>query len=594
MTINAWATDQGSMFALPMERAIPEFPYSQEYVLQWDIATQQLTYKPSVGQNPAGGIYDPNVDYPSGTIGDFLTLLGSTESVLTGAGMIGFLQNGAGAIGRTVQSKLSDVVNVLDFGADPTGATDSTLALQRAINSLPAKGGTVTVPGGTYLLSSPLTLGNGNGGAGFSTKNGIKLIGEGGGFANTPSTEFQYVGPSVVDFLIKVQGRISDCKVQGIFLGLNGNIGGIYARAFSGCVFSDLKIVNPRTNTSGFQIMGGTAPTGNYNLFNSYDRIFMGLFSPDSAGLYMDGDYASTNDSWISQFELIRVETVAGAINASCARFRFVDSCTFTRCHFESSAEPTSAGAVFDASSNPGGGNDFPVGLAFYDCSIKNTVVIETPTQKIGINYFYGAGVYDNEVVPSHPRLLGYSALGTVFGPAAGFTHKKTVDQTVTNTTAATVVYTYALAAYFLGGASSYIPATGMLRVKHLGTYVNASGANANLTLTVNLGAGVLLTVPFVAIPTGATSRSVQLSFTLSLLNLSASTEIGDVTAILGAVASGAGTLAPAATVLVGANAAPGLAIDTTVANNLTLSVQHSVASGSIAYLHKNTLLEYF
>lgn len=60
------------------------------------------------------------------------------------------------------------VVNILDArfagGADPTGATDSSPAIQAAINALPATGGIVYCPGGagtSYSLHSTLTIGNG-------------------------------------------------------------------------------------------------------------------------------------------------------------------------------------------------------------------------------------------------------------------------------------------------------------------------------------------------------------------------------------------------------------------------------------------------
>jgi hypothetical protein len=57
-------------------------------------------------------------------------------------------------------------VNVLDFGADPTGATDSLAAFQAAIASFPttldttfySQGGTVLVPPGEYFLSASLEI----------------------------------------------------------------------------------------------------------------------------------------------------------------------------------------------------------------------------------------------------------------------------------------------------------------------------------------------------------------------------------------------------------------------------------------------------
>jgi hypothetical protein len=61
---------------------------------------------------------------------------------------VAFVQSGAGAVTRTVQSKLRDVVNVRDFGAVSNGS-DETAKVQLAINSLPANGGDITIPAGT-------------------------------------------------------------------------------------------------------------------------------------------------------------------------------------------------------------------------------------------------------------------------------------------------------------------------------------------------------------------------------------------------------------------------------------------------------------
>lgn len=71
-----------------------------------------------------------------------------------GSSLLGFIQAGAGAVLRSIESKLRERVSVLDFGADPTGATESTTAFQNAINSLSANGGTVFVPPGTYVVGT--------------------------------------------------------------------------------------------------------------------------------------------------------------------------------------------------------------------------------------------------------------------------------------------------------------------------------------------------------------------------------------------------------------------------------------------------------
>ena len=55
-----------------------------------------------------------------------------------------------------VDYKKSKHVNVLDFGADPTGTSDSATAIQNAINSVAAVpgGGSVEIPSGIYLVSN--------------------------------------------------------------------------------------------------------------------------------------------------------------------------------------------------------------------------------------------------------------------------------------------------------------------------------------------------------------------------------------------------------------------------------------------------------
>lgn len=71
-----------------------------------------------------------------------------------------FLQAGSGAVQRTVQSKLRDVVSVKDFGAVGDGVTDDTAAIQAAINAVAARtyGGTVYFPAGQYAVTTTLTV----------------------------------------------------------------------------------------------------------------------------------------------------------------------------------------------------------------------------------------------------------------------------------------------------------------------------------------------------------------------------------------------------------------------------------------------------
>jgi hypothetical protein len=63
---------------------------------------------------------------------------------------VSFLQAGAGAVTRTAQAKMRDVVSVKDFGAIGDGVANDTAAIQAAINT----GYSLTFPAGTYLCAN--------------------------------------------------------------------------------------------------------------------------------------------------------------------------------------------------------------------------------------------------------------------------------------------------------------------------------------------------------------------------------------------------------------------------------------------------------
>lgn len=93
---------------------------------------------------------------------DFLKRNATRRSVLAGTAA-GLAVSAAAAVAVAKPSPAAaatfptpDWLNVLNFGADPTGAKDSTTAIQNAINALPSGGGVVYVPAGTYTISAAL------------------------------------------------------------------------------------------------------------------------------------------------------------------------------------------------------------------------------------------------------------------------------------------------------------------------------------------------------------------------------------------------------------------------------------------------------
>lgn len=90
----------------------------------------------------------------------------SSNAPLIASNKLSFTQAGAGAVSRTVDSKLKDVVSVDDFGAVGDGVTDDLPAFQAAINWVGTggggsgrfRGGTVKFGSKRYLLNGTLQM----------------------------------------------------------------------------------------------------------------------------------------------------------------------------------------------------------------------------------------------------------------------------------------------------------------------------------------------------------------------------------------------------------------------------------------------------
>ncbi len=94
------------------------------------------------------------------------TALEAVEGTGTSPG--DFLQSGAGAVARSVQSKLGERFSVMDFGATGNGVDDDSMAFAKAFAALP-NGGRLCVPNGRYVVAPQL----------FNGLNKITLEGDG-------------------------------------------------------------------------------------------------------------------------------------------------------------------------------------------------------------------------------------------------------------------------------------------------------------------------------------------------------------------------------------------------------------------------------
>jgi hypothetical protein len=110
-----------------------------------------------VGFTPVGGIAATDVQAALAEV-DSEKIAFTRLDDSDGSSLVGFLQSGSGAVTRTAQSKMRDVVSVKDFGAVGDGVADDTAAMAAAH----ATGNIVYYPAGAYLftkLTAPITRG---------------------------------------------------------------------------------------------------------------------------------------------------------------------------------------------------------------------------------------------------------------------------------------------------------------------------------------------------------------------------------------------------------------------------------------------------
>lgn len=89
-----------------------------------------------------------------GDVVDFTTAVSLSVGV-TDASLVIYTPAGSGAINTTVQAKLRESISVLDFGADKTGATNSTTAFTNAATAAAPQA--VFVPAGSYAITGTVT-----------------------------------------------------------------------------------------------------------------------------------------------------------------------------------------------------------------------------------------------------------------------------------------------------------------------------------------------------------------------------------------------------------------------------------------------------
>lgn len=159
---------------------------------------------------------------------------------------------GTGAVGRSVQSKLSELPSVTDFGAVGSGIVDDFAAITSAITAVSAAGGgTLLVPDGNYLTSQTITLQ-----AGVS----LRGVGATASIITNSSTTGNAItgGLGLKRFFIEDIGIAASTASTGVGIYLNG------------CAYVTLS----RVRVAGHRICVDTTDNGNASTANQYHRYF--------------------------------------------------------------------------------------------------------------------------------------------------------------------------------------------------------------------------------------------------------------------------------------------------------------------------------
>ena len=168
-------------------------------------------------------------------------------------------------------------ISVLSYGADPTGKTDSTTAIQNAINAGSAAGKAVYIPAGNFLVTSHLIVNNvtlTGAGEWYSVLGG-NGVGVFGNFAPTPSTNVHLSNFAIYG---QVNARVDSEDFMGIGGSLqDSTISNVWIQHVQAGIwmtgpFTNLKISNVRiqdTVADGINFDGGITDS---SVTNTYIR----------------------------------------------------------------------------------------------------------------------------------------------------------------------------------------------------------------------------------------------------------------------------------------------------------------------------------
>lgn len=196
----------------------------------------------------------------------------------TGAGLIGWIQAGVGAVLRPLRDKVRELFTFEDFNANGDGVTDIAVNGQKAIDAAPAFS-TVRLAKGNYILGAPLV-----------GKDNVTLDLQGSKITAKDGVSFEY--------MLSATGKTNFHVKNGTFDANQANRVGVQAHRFmtaafitcTGCTFENITAKNT-LGFGGVPAVGLSIGGGSVNCkFITCHAEDCGIIGQASDGFFMSGD----------------------------------------------------------------------------------------------------------------------------------------------------------------------------------------------------------------------------------------------------------------------------------------------------------------
>jgi hypothetical protein len=304
-----------------------------------------------------------------------------------GAGLVGFIQDGTGAIERTALGKMRDRVSVRDFGAKGDATGDDTSAIQAAIDHVATYGGLVWFPVGTYATSKTIEI----------NSNNTLLVGEASGsgsesYSGAPQGYAVEIR-STAAVGIQINGPITGWGIQNIGVVIWGTVPNSIGIANIGGNQGDCRnIAVFNATNAGIWDSTSSAWPAEHNSWTNVHVLMPLSGSPNAIGILISGSTAGGDTYFNTWNNIIITPNNSGHTGIYMG---YCDTLTITNLEIK----PASAkGIVFDYTIN----NLFPSSICFYHIDMYNNSItnIGAPGAGVGENQIFGFSKGNGSLVP--------------------------------------------------------------------------------------------------------------------------------------------------------------------------------------------------